>query len=297
VVYTLKLDAAAVQAILEATPVGEVIDTLVGHVLTAEIDEAEIEKLKAWTAKQTGTGPRIINRLLKEARAAAAVEREKQDTARRIPVIGYLGTNSADADYKIVTVPFLQGLKETGYVEGQNIAVEYRWAETQIDRLPALAADLVRHRVAVIVATGFAAARAAKAATRSARDYFGHRRPHADRVHVGAVAASNGRERPVTSKSRSQFMPNVPTIEEAGYPEIKGDSWVGILVPAGTPKDIIASLNREILHSLGEPDMKERLAALGYYVVGSTPDEFSARIKLELDMWAKVIRAANINRL
>ena len=82
-----------------------------------------------------------------------------------MPVIGYLSPQSADDDYKNFTVPFLQGLKETGYVEGQNVAVEYRWAENQLDRLPALAADLVRRRVAVIVATTTPAALAAKAAT------------------------------------------------------------------------------------------------------------------------------------
>ena len=71
-----------------------------------------------------------------------------------LPVIGYLGQPSADDDYKNVTVPFLQGLKETGFVEGQNVAVEYRWAENQYDRLPALAADLVRRRVAVIAISG-----------------------------------------------------------------------------------------------------------------------------------------------
>jgi putative tryptophan/tyrosine transport system substrate-binding protein len=81
-----------------------------------------------------------------------------------MPVIGYLGTQSADDDYKNITVPFLRGLKEAGYVEGQNVAVEYRWAENQYDRLSALAADLVR-RVAVIVASGTPAALAAKAAT------------------------------------------------------------------------------------------------------------------------------------
>jgi putative tryptophan/tyrosine transport system substrate-binding protein len=75
-----------------------------------------------------------------------------------VPVIGFLSFQSADVDYKDVTVRFLQGLKETGYVEGQKVAVEYRPAENQLDRLPALAADLARRRVAVIVAAGTAAA-------------------------------------------------------------------------------------------------------------------------------------------
>jgi putative tryptophan/tyrosine transport system substrate-binding protein len=80
-------------------------------------------------------------------------------------VIGYLSPQSADDDYKNFTVPFLQGLKETGYVDGQNVAVDYRYADNQNDRLPALAGDLVRRRVAVIVANETPGALAAKAAT------------------------------------------------------------------------------------------------------------------------------------
>jgi len=81
---------------------------------------------------------------------------------------------------------------------------------------------------------------------------------------------------------------------EAGYPQIEGDSWVGILVPAATPADIVTVLHRESAKILAQPDMKDRLAALGYDVVASTPEEFAIRIKIEIDLWAEVIRAANI---
>jgi putative ABC transport system substrate-binding protein len=105
-----------------------------------------------------------------------------------VPVIGYLGAQSADDDYKNVAVPFLQGLKEVGYVAGQNVAVEYRYAENQVDRLPALAADLVRRRVAVIVASDTEGALAAKAATTTIPILFA---TAGDPVAIGLVASLN----------------------------------------------------------------------------------------------------------
>jgi putative ABC transport system substrate-binding protein len=81
-----------------------------------------------------------------------------------MPIIGYLGPGSAESDAFRVT-GFGQGLTESGYVEGQNVTIDYRWAEDHHDRLPALAADLVRRQVAVIVATSTPAVLAANSAT------------------------------------------------------------------------------------------------------------------------------------
>jgi putative tryptophan/tyrosine transport system substrate-binding protein len=105
-----------------------------------------------------------------------------------VPVIGWLSAQSAEDDYKNRTVPFLQGLKETGYVEGQNVAVEYRYAENRVDRLPALAADLVRRHPAVIVTRGLEATLAAKAATTTIPIVFAN---GADPVALGLVSSLN----------------------------------------------------------------------------------------------------------
>jgi putative ABC transport system substrate-binding protein len=105
-----------------------------------------------------------------------------------MPVVGFLSAQSAELDYKDTTIPFLQGLKEAGYDENQNVAIEYRYAENQLDRLPALAADLVRRRPAVIVATAITVARAAKAATASIPIIF---LAGGDPVATGLVASLN----------------------------------------------------------------------------------------------------------
>jgi len=109
-----------------------------------------------------------------------------------------------------------------------------------------------------------------------------------------ALEAGQLRALAVASKRRSQLLGDVPTTAEAGYPDIQGDSWVGLLAPAGTPNEIIGAVQREIAAIIALPDVKERLPALGFEAVASTPDEFAIRIKVETEMWGKVIRAANI---
>ena len=111
---------------------------------------------------------------------------------------------------------------------------------------------------------------------------------------VPQIREGNLRALAVTSRMRSRILPEVPTMTEAGYPEVEGDSWVGVLVPAKTPKEIIALLHSEIVKILALPDMEERLATLGYEPIASTPDEFATRIKVEIEMWAKVIHGANV---
>ena len=103
--------------------------------------------------------------------AAWPVVARAQQSAMR--VIGFVNTGSADASMHLVSA-FLQGLKETGHIEGQNVTVEYHWLEGQFDRLPGLMADLVRRRVAVIATpASIAASIAAKAATATIPIVFG----------------------------------------------------------------------------------------------------------------------------
>jgi tripartite-type tricarboxylate transporter receptor subunit TctC len=98
----------------------------------------------------------------------------------------------------------------------------------------------------------------------------------------------------ISSLKRSPLMPEVPTIAESGYPGFEASTWFGVYAPAGTPKDIVVRLNREIVAALQSPEMKDRLAILGAEPVGSTPEEMAHTVASDTAKWAKVIKDANV---
>lgn len=111
---------------------------------------------------------------------------------------------------------------------------------------------------------------------------------------VPLVRAGKLRAIAVTGKARMHTLPDVPTMTEAGFPQIDGETWFNVVVPAGTPKDIIARLHAEVAKAVAEPDVKQRLDVLGYVPISSTPEEAAARFKSDAAKWAKVIRDAGM---
>ena len=158
---------------------------------------AVITSLQSSSALAQDLGEEAVRRrdfitLLGGAAVAGSVGARAQQAG--MPVIGFLHSASPDA-YVSQLKAFHQALKEIGFVEGQNVAIEYRWAENQIDRLSALAGDLVRRKVLVIAAGGSpASALAAKSATTTIPIVFMNA---ADPVRIGLVASFNraGRKR------------------------------------------------------------------------------------------------------
>ncbi len=98
----------------------------------------------------------------------------------------------------------------------------------------------------------------------------------------------------VGSAKRVPSLPDIPTISESGVPGYEAYSWVGMVAPAKTPKDIVNRLNREIVDILKQKDVSEKLNQQGALPVGDSPEQFAAYIKAEIDKWGAVVRAANI---
>lgn len=108
------------------------------------------------------------------------------------------------------------------------------------------------------------------------------------------IAAGKLRALAVTGTTRSSELPNTPTMAEAGYGSVDGEGWFGFVVPAATPKDIVATLYRALALAMDSPALRARLPGLGFEAVMSTPEASAVRLRLEGEKWARVIRTAGI---
>ncbi len=108
-------------------------------------------------------------------------------------------------------------------------------------------------------------------------------------IHGGKLRALG-----VTSAKRAAYLPDVPTIAEAGVPGFDVTGWYGIFVPAKTPPALIAKFHADIVAALADPVIRQRLDQLGVSVIGSTPDELRAFLKAEMDKWGPLIKSAGI---
>jgi putative tryptophan/tyrosine transport system substrate-binding protein len=166
-----------------------------------------------------------------------------------VPVIGFLSSSSWDIDHARRLPPFRQGLNETGYAEGRNVTIEYRGAENQLDRLPALAADLVRRHVSLIATAGSpVAALAAKSATATIPIVF---RNAADPVRIGLVASLShpgGNVTGVTELSSELGVKRLGLLREL----VPSATSIAILVnPKRPDADIQSAQLREATQALG----------------------------------------------
>jgi len=112
-------------------------------------------------------------------------------------------------------------------------------------------------------------------------------------ITIALVKSGKLRALAVSSAKRSDALPDVPAVAEF-FPGFEANIWHGIGAPKGTPKDIIATLNKEINVILADPQTKEKFANIGGTALGGTPEEYGKFVAAEIDKWGKVIKAANI---
>ena len=108
------------------------------------------------------------------------------------------------------------------------------------------------------------------------------------------VVAGKLRAIAIASEKRSPVLPDVPTTAEQGYPELVGNGFYGLLAPAKTPPAIVEKLHAAVVDAVNKTDVRERLVQMGYDVPASTPAQYTAYVKREIDRWTPVVKAAGI---
>jgi putative ABC transport system substrate-binding protein len=208
-----------------------------------------------------------------------------------MPVVGFLSSQSSDASANLVAA-FRQGLNDVGFIEGQNVGIEYRWAEGRYDRLPTLAAELVRRKVTVIVASAPPAALAARAATSTLPIVFSG---GIDPVELGLVAGLNRPGGNITGVSQfstalegkrlellHELVPNAAVIATLVNPTFPGtDSIINDMQVATRA----LGLELKVVNATSEPDFDTAIASIvqlraGALVVASDPFFISRRDRL-----------------
>ena len=111
---------------------------------------------------------------------------------------------------------------------------------------------------------------------------------------IPQITAGNLRPLAVAAKARSPILPDVPTLAEAGVPDVLASSWFGLLAPAGTPMSIIKKLETDVRRIAATEDFKARMTALSGSTIGSTSQEFTARLETEVQMWTAVAKVVDI---
>jgi len=111
---------------------------------------------------------------------------------------------------------------------------------------------------------------------------------------MGSIREGKIKPIAVTGAKRMPLLPNVATVAESGMPGFEATAWIGMVMPAGTPRDIVAKLNGEIAAILNRPEIKARFNNDGSEIIASSPEAFGAHINSELQKWAKVIKDAGI---
>ena len=167
---------------------------------------------------------------------------------------------------------------------------KYAYASTGSGGSPHLAGELLRLRANIdLIHVPY------KGAAQAQSDLLGGQVQMAFQTALSAIPyLQSGQLRAiaVAAHKRLAQLPNVPTMAEAGLPDFEVSSWNGLFAPAKTPPEIIARLHAEAVKALATPDVREKLLAQGAEPIGSTPEEFRAYIRAEIDKWGRVIRAS-----